>query len=747
MATVSDIDAKALVRRFLERPVVSGKADAGLDSTAEVQALLESVAIAFLLRPQTALNFVLMAGNSLRQVVQANIALVDYLLKTINDLDNPNTFITDTSDLTEAQTALLELDRIGKIQVQPFSRFKGAVQRFLDNQLAKSLKRRGSGELERSGNEARQDLLLAIQNWQTTHELMIKRIAEVVGSVDDFNGVDLQSVVSTKTLTRVRQAVKNVTKGAVTGAMSKTVMALELLSGVAALDAISNLKNIYDPLVDSGVQPLGRTVLATTVSQPAQVSLAGPFDFSADNNPWQLNLGVDPLIGGGTFVSLSIPYPSLTGSVFLVSAASSAAPSYVIPAGSYLYLQVTSAGGAVTIIYPIALPVGASTIQTLVTVFNTAMSGTGVVCVELYPNSGRFLFVGQVIAGITQLVVLQTVPGVTDGLGGYTPPAPSAHQELGFQSNQTSDPLGVFSAATLADLLTGQSSLVTFTAKGTSLIIASVNSAPGSSLGVGLGTSPAWGLTVGQLVTQAPTAVLLEDASDSSVIDPATLDISEGAWVELDDEFDSARSLRAAVAAVQGNQLTFASGLTLPRTKSKTVRVLAPPTRAVQTLLRTLGSYLKKFDTDVFRLQRVMAPLVASSTLAHVNDAKRVLNEIRDKLTQRSQSDKPALLEVLQAVSVTPDQSSFANLAKQILDSLDERSLDRGSSFLKRGKFGTFFGLTKETASTGGKFMKAIEDLGQSLNPTTIEADSTDPQSSGTSDTLLSDVEPPDSTA
>src|SRR5687767_4020134 len=112
MAKIDDIDTNASVRKYLERRVVVSQSEEGQDQADEIQAVLESVAITFLLHPQTALTFILLAKNQLQQVVQKDLDLLDFLLKALDDIDNPDTSSTDTSDLVEAQSALVELDRV-----------------------------------------------------------------------------------------------------------------------------------------------------------------------------------------------------------------------------------------------------------------------------------------------------------------------------------------------------------------------------------------------------------------------------------------------------------------------------------------------------------------------------------------------------------------------------------------------------------------------------------------------------------
>src|SRR4051812_28411825 len=175
MATINDIDTVAEVRKFLERRTVVSRSQTGDDQADEIQAVLEAVAITFLLEPSAALWMVMFAKNQLQQVVTKDLETIDYILATFKDLPNPDTTVDDVSDLIGAQTALVELDRLGNFQegTKAFNRYNQAVDRFLNERLAPSLKRKQNNSFNRTGKESRQDLFSALQLFSATHQTTI----------------------------------------------------------------------------------------------------------------------------------------------------------------------------------------------------------------------------------------------------------------------------------------------------------------------------------------------------------------------------------------------------------------------------------------------------------------------------------------------------------------------------------------------------------------------------------------------
>jgi len=700
MATISDVDTKAAVRKFLDRPVVSDKEDPEADSSDEIQALFEACALTFLLTPQAALTLILIAKNILVQIVDVEIQMLDYMYKTTDDVNNPNYLVADTSDLVEAQVALIEVDRIGNVSddVKAYSRYQTAVDHFLDQQLARSLKRKRSQEFERSGTEARQDLLRVLSTFSPVHGVMISRLNLLAQAVSDFSSVNLTGIVVSKTVSRVRESLKKILSGFTARTLSKTAAAIELLAGSSSLKAVSKTSDIYDPLVDTGLFPPDRVIQVSSEEVAAQSSHAA-IDLSGSPTPWTFGIAADL----GDEVTGRIPATGVSGMPFLLT--KSMASGLSLPADQRtLYLQlegVTPPPGEVYYVQTVTFPAGVSTLAALQSILDTALPAS-LGCVVL---GTRLVIHGKGVT--TKVTVLDTIPGTfTYPAGVYTPAATSAHELFGLtggQMSETSQP----SAETLAILIGEQISSVTASVEDGLVMVRSKSAAISSAL-VFFGV-----LGVFEDAVAEPSYLTLME--NGEVLDPASLGVLPGSLVQVTDIGDPDRSLYAEISEIVDNGLYF-DVEHLVRCHLESVIVTSPLVVVVQMLMDLVKDYVGSFSGDVVLLQRVLAPLYYSPTQAQIGDAKRGLQEVKDKVY--------ALRLALDQAILRPDRNSHTSIPTQILSSLEERGLDRALDLLKKASFSEFFSLAQDEASKSSRFMLAMEEVGRNDFPrTTVEED------------------------
>jgi hypothetical protein len=717
MATLNDIDTQAAVRKFLERQVVSNREDESTDSADETRAILEACALSFLLQPQAALSFVLLAKNTLQQILAKDIELLDYLIKTVDDVDNPNELITDTSDLIEAQTALVEIDRIGRVssEVKAYDRYTAAVSRFLDRQLARSLKRRRKNEFERSGTEAKQDLFRVLSAFVPTHAVMAARLELLAGAVADFEGVDLTRIVATKTVSRVRSSLTKVQDGIDARTLSKTSTAIELLAGAAALSSISRTKTIYDPLVDTDSFPTGRSIFATSEPVAARSAGAASADLTGFSTPWAFDLEVDYQ----SAVTVHLPASGVSGKPFVLSGQATAG-SFTIPVGeNTLYLQLdglTPLSGQSTYVEVIVLPTGSQTLAAVRTAIDSALP-VSLGCDVL---GSRLVVYGE--GAVTGVTVLSQVAGTFDGFGVYTPADLSAHEHLGFAGDQVSE-TAELSAVTLAAVIGEQVSDVLADVEDGVLVVSSLSAEPTSSLfftdsgTVGIVAE----LGLEDAVAEPTYLTLIENGAP---VDLTSLGILPGSAVSVIDSLDTTRSLSAPIASIDGTKLYF-DVTDLVRCDSAPVLVRSPLVAAVQAMLDGIRPYVGDFGDDSTALQRVLSPLLSRPTLAQVNDAKRVMNDILSRVT--------GLKQVLDQFVVRPDRNEYTEVVTHIMASLEERGLDRAMELLKQGSFSEFFALSSAAASKSSRLLRAIEEAGRKDFPVTfVEQDAPETARRGT---------------
>jgi hypothetical protein len=724
MATLNDIDTTAAVSKFLERSVVVNREDESADGADEIQAILESIAVTFLLYPQSALSFVLRAKNILQQIVTTDIAIIDYLLKAVGDIQNPSEPINDTSDLIEAQTALVEVDKLGRLgsEIKAYDRYTSAINRFLDRQLAKSLKRRRTGEFERTGIEAKQDIFRVLAVFGPSHQLMASRLELLNNSVDNFQSVDLTRIVATRTVTRVRSSLRRVLQGMQNRALSNTAVAIELLSGAAALESISNIRSVYDPAVRTGDFPRKRTIAVSSEAIKASVtSNVGPFNFTGLTPPWQFNGIVNPQIGGGTVFSITLPTSGANGRHWVK--ANTGSSTYNIPVGqNVLYVQfegITPPSGQSVMIRAVSLPTGgAVTLADILTELNNVTTGLiDGTAVEMVSGSGRILIYGT--SSVTRIVVKSVVPGtfVSDN---YVPATLSVHAILGFSDEQTSNSVAsVFTAEDLADFLnTYAPSLTASSTDDKKLVVESDSTALGSSLSFSGNVSAAVGFATAVYEAQPTYLELIENGV---AIDPTSVGVYVGTHVIASDDIGTAsRSLSSRITKIDTTKLFFDG--TLPRCSQGVVSCTSPIVFDVQALLFGIKDFVGIFGNDALNFQRVLTPLISRPTLSQINDAKDVMGDVRDRLS--------GLLAILQTIIVRQDRSEFYSVVEQLVAALEDRYLDRTLDLLNSGQFVEFFAVTKEEASKSSRFMKAIEEVGRNdLRNVTQEQDIEDLES------------------
>jgi hypothetical protein len=717
MAKSSDVDSVSAVRKFLERTVTINREDAAADKASEVQAILESIAVTFLLFPQAALSFVMKAKNLLQQTLTADLEVLAFLFKAVDDVNNPDTAVSDTSDLVEAQTALVEVDRIGRLgsDVKAYGRYTSAVKRFLNVELGKSLKRRRRSEFERSGSEAKEDIFATLSYFGPMHTTMAADLQYLVDSVASFERVDLSQIVATQTVTRVRSSLRRVLKGVQDRTLSNTAAALELLAGTSALESIANTRTLFDPSVETGVLPSKRDIRVSSETVPATAtSTISGLLYLSPGSDFIMKTESDP-----DFYTVTLPYFSSSGKYWILG--SPLLDTYPLGVLHKLYVHFSAGpGGSLgldgeghpipeqTVSVSLPTTFGGASLAQILDALNAGLTwGTAV---EVAPGSNRLLLVA--FSQVFSMTVVGSVPGTYDEAGVYTAATPSAHTILGFTDGQTGEILDSPSPQFVAAVLAANVPTATFdVAEGGRLKITSKGDPLTSSLSFKGELATYWGF-IGT-VTAEPS--YLELVEDGAAIDPLTVDVYPGSLVVTNDiNLSSNRNLSSPIKTVEGTRLRFS--VPLPRCTKASVIINAPIVYAVRRLLMVITPSAGTFANDALNLQRVLSPLVSRPTLAQINDAKKYIQALVDKLT--------VLLEAMTVIEVHDDAAQYAEVAKQIVRALEERSIDRGLDLLNHGRFFDFFSLATTTASTGSRLMAAIEVVGRTdLASVTTEED------------------------
>lgn len=714
MASVDDVDTQQAVGKFLQRQSVTPRADSTANTADEITAVLETIAMAFLLYPQAALTIIMNAKNSLQQIVQADLLVVEFLLTALSDVENRDIPITDTSDLIEAQTALIELDRLGRInsELQAFSRYREAIDRFLDDQLGPTLKRNGSGTFERTGDEARQDIFNILPQFAAAHSIMASSLATLQKSVTDFESVNLTNMVSSLTLTRVRSSLNRVRSRIEQGSISKTTAAIELLAGAASLTSISDPNELFSATIHTGTIPVNTNVTIRAESANATaLSTSGPW--SLGGAPWNFVGTMDPLATGPQPYNFTIPDAAADGRVYISSEDLTA--TFNVPVNTSLFLRLDGPD----LDYEIALTSGGAVpIATLISDINTGLSGDGF-CIQ---NPGTF---GFLIYGDGSVTAISIRTG-SSGASGTISTDSSGHELLGFTSGQTSLPLGQFNADSLAAALRHRLPSGTVTVEGDKVrITSSLSDSILSSLFFDDAAVNSIQDVFGFTGTIEAQPSYLELVDDGNVQTPVDLGVFIDSIVTIaEDPAVGGSEVRVLnnepITDIQGTQIFFSPSVSLPR-RGLDLTIISPIVSTTQIMVRDLTPFVGTFDKDVEAVQRILSPIVSKPTKAQIGDARDVLEDVESRLED--------LLALLQAIVVRPDRSQFASIASQVLSALEERGLDRAQELLSSGQFSVFFSLSNANASKSNRLLTAMETVArQDLPVSTLEVDIDDDQ-------------------
>jgi hypothetical protein len=720
MATVDDIDTKTSVEKFLRRGVITSQADGASDTGEEIQELLDAIATTLLLFPQSLLPLLLRSKNLLRQVVDTDIQAIDFVINAIGDIQNPEHHVSDLSDLIEAKTALIELDKLGRSSpdLRAYTRYSGAVDRFLDQQLAPFLKRNAKKEFERSGSEAREDIATILPQLAATHSVMIDRLGSLQNSVADFRSVDLNAMVSSRTISEIRTSLDIIRARLENELISFTTAAIDLLAGAAALQSISSGNDVYDATIDTGVIPSARTIsLRAELVAATVLSEDGPWDLNdVDAYAKKFTLYVDPVAHPSPNppqTNLELPDTDVKDSSnqnthYVTSSESGASATYEIPVNGTLFMSVEGVSE-----YEISLTSGTRTVAQILAELNAALNPTAAAA-EFKAGSNRFvIYVTDNSGAPTGIVIFPC----SSGSAGAINTDPSVHSILGFGDFQTSLDEGVYDVDSLIDSLSGRISGVTLSKEGDKLRITSdlveYNSSLYLTALVANSAMEVFGFPLEELVGSAPSYMELVEDGTGLIAEDEGVYLGGIVTATEDDVYSKAplsasvRTLNnAAITSVDETKLSFSQVL-LPRGVID-VLIESPIVLAVQSLINKLTRFLGEFDDDMLDLQQVSSPIVSSPTPSQISDALRVLNDIRDKLTN---TENTGLRDVLDSITLRRDREQYAFLADRIIQSLEERGLNRAADLLLEGKITEFFALTKNVSSDSSRFLRAMEEV------------------------------------
>ncbi len=693
------------VRSLIGRRVAESKVDGAPSPDVEARAVLESVALNLLLKPRAILYLAHLARNGLLFSVNQELAAIDSLIRTVNDLANVTFATPNSQPLERARTALLQMESLERVNISggDFQRFSKSIDEFLNKSLAKNVRRIGSPYLVRSSSEAAEDLPVEFAALKTLHTETVSKLLLLSVGVENFLRSSLGTVLGLTTAYRAREDIEEILSVIENGAAATQLrdIAVRLIGSRAALKSVGSLPSISDPLIDGGTFPIGHSIRARTAPTAAvALSNTGPFAFSASASA---SVTVDGVVlsapnfpQSGTdlnnrafVVSSPVVFPVTvpnTASLFIYLTRSSPSAGYVLqPDGSYL-MQVK-----------VDFTAGPIPLSTVLSDINTELGVEGTAVEYVSAGSNRISIIANAAVDSVSISPILTVPKILDP-NDFDVFTESAGSFLGFQSGQVGL-VGSTPTSIVVDALNaffGSLVVAGQTDEG-EVSVTTVATEPGVDMAIV--ADAATGLT-GTYYAESSTLTLFGTAFGvaQDPIDPTPI-------LDVGDIVSTPYGAYA-VQAMTSEALTLGSAV---RTFSGAIEATSALTTAASALDTAVQNFMPSwlgstFGRNLTSLDRIVAMLSGKITSSTRNEVNASLSEL-----------KVALQGMRTMLETGPVPSTIGTeertIVNGIITTLEERRYDRALSLLLTLDLTTFLEMTGETASFGGNVLKAMSDL------------------------------------
>lgn len=719
------------VSSLVSRRIAEAKVEGVSSPDVEAAALFESIGMNLLLKPRTVLYAASLARNGVLAAVTKEISQVDALIASAKDSTNQTFEIQSTASLERAKTALLQIEDLAKADpnTPTFKSFSGAIDEFLNKQLAKNVKRKGATSLTRTGKEAASDLPSGFSTLSDLHATFIDKLYALSVGVDNFVTSPMATVLGVSTAYRARQDIQDIIDSVaedVSGEQSRDY-ATRLIATRAALRVLGAPPNINSPVLDSAAgKPEGYALLATSDSVPVTATSAvGPFVVGSGS----LVMTVGAQSGSQTVSTL---FPA--GNNPAVYSTPLAFP-IVVPADHHFFIHitttpaVTSGGGwtgpDVNGFYSHATygggwgldsnynrvfraPIGAASfasIGVLVTALNAAMGFANA-------DAGITINLGtaSVFNGNRIVVYLNPAFQTIKVASHYTYPsgspafftlsaAPFFGLELGQVGQRDS-----ISALTVSESLNFWFSTIATTSRNQdeSVSVTAVETAPGTTL-----------LLSGQVAVDLGLPSTTTSSSSNLTLLGTVFGVAQSPFnpfslVEIGDlvEISSGSS---TVSKVSDVSVTLVSAL--PTVVSSNIKI----TSALVLMWDSLSSKISasttsvlnsKFNEGLASIDLSIAALSGDPTVGKSLAVTALLNELKALLQSVA-----ALLSDPSTILPNGAARSEIDNANGVVTSLEERKFDRAADYFLQCRIHELFDMDFMTASYGGSMMQAASEL------------------------------------
>ena len=668
----------------------------------EASAVFDSITLNLLFKPQgqSLLRF-LGQKRAQRSACENELALVDTIIKDINDLGNQAYRITGAPMLRRAQVALMNMENLPRVSATSavLDLYNKTVSEFLEKHLSKNVRRVGQAEMVRPAAEAELDLPGTLALLKDSHSDVLTRLYTLATGIENFELAPFSAIIGTSTVVRARadlDEIVNLVEGGGDPEYSRDIV-IRLLASRAAINTVATPPKWSDPLLSAGA----------TASTPQ----AAATQIGSTSHPFTMPTSSVLAISDGVTTS---SFGFLPGGAAILVGTPAAYP-ITIPAGFDLFLSY--AVGGVTTALRIPMAGTYSNVAGVAAHIMAGVGSSGIQAAQFGNDTTRLMLYrpGADSIAVNSVYVMSVAESQAAGVttGGMVTYSDSAAQYIGLKNTDVGGTV-VF-ADVVADAITsmfGSIVSATFTADGR-ISITTLSSAYGVSLRVFGSAGPVLGFDGAVHPATASTCAVVGVPDHTTLVQDADL-------LVLPDKTEAPLSEVLATGLEFSTPVPTFSGPVAAKSILATSYSLF--ISALKTFLASWSS--TPYVSDLVIIDRAIAPLVSAQSPAQRKEALDAVASLKTALT--------SLLNVLSdAATMLPDRAALAEkkMVEGILSTLEERHYSRAIDLLLRCDLQSLLEMDDSTASYGGNFMKASTALARATIKMTDPVTSTEPGS------------------
>lgn len=275
-----------------------------LDSTQNYTRILEITSFTFLSNPDAIYYLAQLIINELSRVAFREASILEDMLVALDDLARTSLPITGTAQLSNAQTALLALERSNTIQGRSeLDRFSASLDAFVRGFRQNVV---SGGRVIRTREKAQEILRADLESLEETHEDLLQKLDGLRGLMTGYLSLNLPGRVSQYALSNSRKQLSDLQYALERNPSNAALSRLVTLKVLASKAVVGMLSKFSDPTEIKYRSPPNPVPLITTQLGRA-AGTGSPASITTAPGPWVLPLTDLALsVNGGTPQTVSL---------------------------------------------------------------------------------------------------------------------------------------------------------------------------------------------------------------------------------------------------------------------------------------------------------------------------------------------------------------------------------------------------------------------------------------------------------